>query len=311
VSVAHVVRRFGRFTAVNDVSFDIGRGEIFGLLGPNGAGKSTMIRMMCGLLKATSGLVQILGSDAARHSHQVRSRIGYMSQQFSLYEDLTVTENIRLFGGLYGLSGDRLADRTRQVLETAGLTDSGDRTTGNLSRGHRQRLALGCALLHEPELLFLDEPTSGVDPITRRGFWKRIKELAERGVTVLVTTHNMEEASECGRLALMYAGRIIALDAPDDLLSRKMPWTVLRIEADPLMRGLAVLRDSTLCRDAALFGNTIHAFVDSGDQAREPLKQLLEKEGVSVSGILPTRPSLEDVFVSLIEEEGRKGGHPG
>ena len=311
VSVARAVRKFGRFTAVDDVSFEIGSGEIFGLLGPNGAGKSTMIRMMCGLLKPTSGRVTILGSDAAHQSRHVRSRIGYMSQQFSLYEDLTVTENIRLFGGLYGLSGEGLSGRIHRVLEMSDLTDSGDRTTRNLSRGHRQRLALGCALLHEPELLFLDEPTSGVDPITRRRFWKNIKELAEKGVTVLVTTHNMEEASECGRLALMYTGRIIAMDTPEELLTRKMPWTVLRIKAEPLMQGLAVLRSSSLCRDAALFGNAIHVFVDDGEQSREPLGQLLVREGITVSGIDVTRPSLEDVFVSLIETEEPRGVHPG
>jgi ABC-2 type transport system ATP-binding protein len=193
----------------------------------------------------------------------------------------------------------------------AGLSESGDRTTRNLSRGHRQRLALGCALLHEPELLFLDEPTSGVDPITRRGFWKNIKELAQKDVTVLVTTHNMEEASECGRLALMYKGRIIAMDTPDQLQTKKMPWTVLRIQANPLMRGLAILRSSPLCRDAALFGNAIHAFVDNGDPTMEPLRQLLEGGDVAVSGITVAHPSLEDVFVSLIEEEDRKEEHKG
>ncbi|MGD8353458.1 MAG: ABC transporter ATP-binding protein [Pseudomonadota bacterium] len=307
VSVAHAVRKFGHFTAVDDVSFDIGRGEIFGLLGPNGAGKSTMIRMMCGLLRPTSGRVTILDSDTARQSRRIRSRIGYMSQEFSLYEDLTVIENIRLFGGLYGLAGEGLSDRSAKVLEMSGLTENADRTTKNLSRGHRQRLALGCALLHEPELLFLDEPTSGVDPLTRRRFWKNIRELAEKGVTVLVTTHNMEEASECGRLALMYTGRIIAMDTPDDLLAKKMPWSVLKVQAQPLMKALSVLRTSSLTRDAALFGNAIHVFVESGEPPLEPLKDLMGKEGITVSGVSATRPSLEDVFVSLIEEEGRKG----
>lgn len=269
-----------------------------------------MIRMMCGLLKPSSGQVMILGSDAAHQSRRVRSRIGYMSQEFSLYEDLTVIENIRLFGGLYGLSGEGLEARIGQMLEMAGLADSEDRTTKNLSRGHRQRLALGCALLHEPELLFLDEPTSGVDPITRRGFWKNISELAQRDVTVLVTTHNMEEASECGRLALMYTGKIIATDTPDDLLTSKMPWIVLKVEAHPLMRALAALRSSSLCRDAALFGNTIHVFVNDSDQAREPLEHFLKEKDITVKGISVTRPSLEDVFVSLIEEEERRGLNP-
>lgn len=302
------IKRFGSFTAVDGVSFVIERGEIFGLLGPNGAGKSTMIKMLCGLLKTTSGKVVVLGNDASRQSRRVRSRIGYMSQQFSLYEDLNVSENIRFYGGLYGLSGENLSRRLNRVLDMADLRDSGDQVTRHLSQGHRQRLALGCALLHDPELLFLDEPTSGVDPITRSGFWGTIQELAGKGVTVLVTTHNMEEASECGRLAFMYTGRIIAMDSPEALLTNKMPWTVLKIQADPLMQGLKVLQSSPLCQDAALFGDTIHAFVKSSDKAFEPIRSTLQREGVTVAGIEITRPSLEDVFVSLIEEEGRKNG---
>ncbi len=308
MSVSRVVKTFDRFTAVDQVTFDIPKGEVFGLLGPNGAGKSTVIRMLCGLLRPTSGEVTVLGSDAARQSRRVRSRIGYMSQRFSLYEDLTVLENIRLFAGLYGLSGEHLARRSDQVLEMAGLDGSGGQATGHLSQGHRQRLALGCALLHEPELIFLDEPTSGVDPLTRKGFWNLIRELSGRGVTVLVTTHNMEEASQCGRLALMFQGRIIALDTPDNLLDR-MPWTVLRIEATPLMDGLRVLRSSSLCHDAVLFGNTLHAFVEGAGEASEPLRGLLRSEGITVIGIRVAPPSLEDVFVSLIEAQGRPDGN--
>lgn len=303
VSLSEVVKKFDSFTAVDHVSFEIRSGEIFGLLGPNGAGKSTIIRMLCGLLRATSGQVRVLGSDAARQSADVRRRIGYMSQQFSLYEDLTVAENIRLYGSLYGLTRSQLAERIEQALTAAGLTNSVDQVTRTLSRGHRQRLALGCALLHEPEMLFLDEPTSGVDPITRQSFWQHIGNLADQGVTVLVTTHNMEEAWECRRLALMHMGKVIALDTPEGLVERPMPWTVLRIEAAPLMRAYSLLRADPICRDTALFGSSVHAFVVGGEENVQPLRRNLESEGVTVTGLEIVRPSLEDVFVSLIEGE--------
>ncbi len=309
VSVSDAVRKFDSFTAVDRVSFEIQPGEIFGLLGPNGAGKSTMIRMLCGLLKPTSGRVTVLGSDAARQSVNVRRRIGYMSQQFSLYEDLTVSENIGLYGNLYGLSKKEMSERIGQVLETAGLSGSMDQVTRTLSRGHRQRLALGCALLHEPELLFLDEPTSGVDPVTRRAFWKHIQELAESGVTVLVTTHYMDEAWECGRLALMYHGQIIALDTPEGLIEHRMPWAVLRIEAVPLIQAFGVLRSDPICKDAALFGNSVHAFVEDGEENIEPLRHHLEENGVTVTRIETAQPSLEDVFVTLMEGQSYSGEH--
>ena len=305
VSVSNAVKRFDSFTAVDNVSFEIHPGEIFGLLGPNGAGKSTIIRMLCGLLKPTSGQIRVLGSDAARQSVSVRRRIGYMSQQFSLYEDLTVFENASLYGSLYGLSSQQMSDRLARVLETAELSESADIVTRTLSRGYRQRLALGCALLHEPELLFLDEPTSGVDPITRRNFWNHIRERAEGGVTVLMTTHNMEEAWECGRLALMYRGQIIALDTPEGLVRQKMPWTVLKLEAAPLMKAFGVIRSDPLCRDAALFGNSIHVFVEGGEETIEPMRLRLEGEGIAVTGLQVSHPSLEDVFVSLIEGKAR------
>jgi len=308
VLVSDAVKKFDSFTAVNRVSFDINKGEIFGLLGPNGAGKSTMIRMLCGLLKPTSGRIRVLGSDAAKQSVSVRRRIGYMSQQFSLYEDLTVAENITLYGNLYGLSRQHLSEQLKKVLETAGLSDSMNLATGILSRGHKQRLALGCALLHEPELLFLDEPTSGVDPITRHAFWRHIGEVSRSGVTVLVTTHNMEEAGECGRLALMFSGQIIALDTPERLVREKMPWTVLRFEASPLMQAFRVLKSDPLCKDAALFGDSIHAFVAGGEEEIKPLHRTLEREGLTVKGVERIPASLEDVFVSLIEGKSHEGG---
>jgi len=220
IQVEELTRRFGDFTAVDGVSFSVARGEIFGFLGPNGAGKSTTIRMLCALLAPTSGRALVLGRDVAREARRIRQDIGYMSQRFSLYDDLTIEENIDLFGGIYGLSGTGMRERREWALAMARLGDRRSAPTGSLSRGYKQRLALGCALIHQPPLLFLDEPTSGVDPITRRSFWELIRSLAAGGTTVLVTTHYMDEAGNCERLALIDRGRIIALDAPDALRRR-------------------------------------------------------------------------------------------
>lgn len=214
VGVRGLVKAFGRFTAVRGIDLDVRRGEIFGFLGPNGSGKTTTIRMLTGALRPTSGTVEVLGTDVSRHPERIRPRIGYMSQKFSLFEDLTVDENLRFYGGIYGLDAATFAERRDYVLRMAGLTDRVGELTRNLSVGWRQRLALGTASLHEPELLFLDEPTSGVDPVARRHFWDLLTELSGRGVTLFVTTHYMEEATNCTRLAFMNRGRVIADGTP-------------------------------------------------------------------------------------------------
>jgi ABC-2 type transport system ATP-binding protein len=262
--------------------------------------------MLCGLLKPTSGTASVLGHDTARQSLELRSAIGYMSQRFSLYEDLSAGENIDLFAGLYGLPRSSRQSRKDWALAAADLTSRKDAPARDLSAGHRQRLALSCSLIHEPELLFLDEPTSGVDPVTRRNFWEIVGELAQRGVTVMVTTHYMDEAEQCDRLALIYRGRIVALDTPQSLKKLRMQGEILRIHAAPLMDALELLEKTALCRECSLFGSTIHAYVDSAGKAIDPLKRSLLEAGIDVMDISVTDASLEDVFISLIEEEDRK-----
>ena len=306
ITVRDLKKRFGSFTAVDGISFNVGRGEVFGFLGPNGAGKSTTIRMLCGLLAPTSGSATVLGHDAARHARRLRAEVGYMSQRFSLYDDLSVEENIRLFAGLYGLSGPRYRERKEWALSMSGLGSQAAHLTGTLSAGHKQRLALACSLIHEPKLLFLDEPTSGVDQVTRRNFWKIIGDLSGGGMTVLVTTHYMDEANHCDRLAMIYRGRLIALDSPGNLLSESFSGEILRIEASPLVQALSILEGTSLCRECSLFGSAIHAYVDSAREAAPVLRRILEEGGVRVLSSEPASPSLEDIFISLIEEENRK-----
>ena len=303
VSVRDLTRRFGDFTAVDRVTFDVGRGEIFGFLGPNGAGKTTTIRMLTGLLLPTSGSGHVAGFDIRTETEAIKRSIGYMSQLFSLYADLTVDENIQLFGGLYGVRGARLAERRRAVLAMAGLEEHHARLTGDLPLGWKQRLALGTAVLHEPPLLFLDEPTSGVDPISRRSFWNLIDGLAAGGTTVFVSTHYMEEAEYCHRLALMNRGRVIALDAPAALRAT-MTEPLLAITADHGPAVAQALQGAPLVLEAAMFGRDVHVMVEDAAAARESLPALLAGKGLPIRGLEPVRPSLEDVFVALVRREG-------
>jgi ABC-2 type transport system ATP-binding protein len=263
IVVAGLSRRFGDFVAVDDVSFRIAAGEIFGFLGPNGAGKTTTMRMLAGLLAPTSGSALVAGHDAAAHAPALKRSIGYMSQKFSLYADLRVEENIAFFAGMYGVRGERLARRRAWILDMAGLGEHADRPTGELPLGWRQRLALGCAVLHEPAVLFLDEPTSGVDPVARREFWELIHELADNGTTVLVSTHYMEEAEYCDRLALMNRGRLIALDTPAALRAG-MTETIIEIRAADTVHVLEAVRDLAGVEDAALHGRAVRAVVAHG-----------------------------------------------
>jgi ABC-2 type transport system ATP-binding protein len=302
--VAHdLTRRFGDFVAVDRVSFAVRTGEIFGFLGPNGAGKTTTIKMLTGLLEPSGGTATVAGQDVRTHSYAVRDRIGYMSQLFSLYGDLTVGENIRLFGSLYGLRGSRLADRRAWVLGMSDLEGRERMRTQDLPLGWKQRLALGCAVLHEPPILFLDEPTSGVDPASRRRFWDLIDVLAERGTTVLVSTHYMEEAEFCHRLALMNRGRLIALDHPARLRER-LGQPVLELVTDDPPRAVEALRGAPGVLEVGMYGRTVHVMAEDAAAATAALPGMLAAAGRRLERISPIEPSLEDVFVALVRREG-------
>jgi ABC-2 type transport system ATP-binding protein len=299
---------FGAFRAVAGVSFAVRRGEIFGLLGPNGAGKSTIIRMLCGLLVPTGGSGLVAGLDIVRDTERIRARIGYMSQRFSLYDELTVEENIEFFSGIQRLPRDRRVARRDWVLEMAGLREHRRTRTADLSGGWKQRLALGCAVLHEPPILFLDEPTSGVDPNSRRRFWDLIYGLAAGGVTVLVTTHHMEEAEYCDRLGVVYRGELVALGTPAELKSAHMPDAVLEISCARPQDAIAVVEALPSVREASLHGGGLHAVARDAATALNAIPAALTEAGMAVSRIGRVTPSLEDVFVSLIERHDRAAG---
>jgi ABC-2 type transport system ATP-binding protein len=319
VEIEDLVKTFGSFTAVDHISLKVGKGEIFGFLGPNGAGKSTTIRMLCGILLPTAGKGKVGGFDIFREPEKIKENIGYMSQKFSLYDDLTVEENLDFFSGIYRLSKKNRKERKEWALQMAGLQDRRESLTRNLAGGWKQRLALGCAILHEPSILFLDEPTSGVDPLSRRSFWDLIYEMAGRGVTVFVTTHYMDEAEYCARLALIDQGKMIALGTPAELKTRYMPEAVWEIQADPLPKALEVLKKGTgesarslvqtqksLLYEVAVFGNTLHLITRREEDLSTFVPALLASQGIATSRLERIEPSLEDVFVSLIEAQDRK-----
>jgi ABC-2 type transport system ATP-binding protein len=298
-----LTRVFGDFVAVDHVSFQVKRGEIFGFLGPNGAGKTTTIKILCGLLTPTSGEASVSGWGVSTQYEEIKKHIGYMSQKFSLYEDLTVNENIDFFGGVYGLVGERKDLRGRWVLEMAGLTDKTNTLTGDLPLGWKQRLALGCAVIHEPPVLFLDEPTSGVDPVSRRSFWDLINTLASEGVTVFVSTHYMEEAEYCNRLALMSRGKIIALGTPRELKRDWMKESVLDLECDQVMEAAELLQKEAIFTETAIFGNLLHLVTRYPEAAEARARLVLADAHIKVSRIDVITPSLEDVFVTLTAKD--------
>lgn len=300
VKIEALTKKFGDFVAVDGISLAVKRGEVFGFLGPNGAGKSTTIKMLCGLLLPTSGKGFVAGYDIMKESEEIKKTIGYMSQKFSLYDDLTVVENISFFSGIYGVLNSKKKERMEWVLEMAGLKDRKDAITRTLPGGFKQRLALGCAVLHEPPIIFLDEPTSGVDPISRRNFWNLIYEMSKAGTTVFVTTHYMDEADYCDRLALIYRGKIIAEGTPDELRKERMKHNVLEIEVDRFVEAMEILQKEGI--EAAIFGNLIHAVVADARSGIPRVKRILESSNIKVAGIEKISPSLEDVFVTLIEE---------
>ena len=302
VEVEELTRAYGDFVAVDHVSFTVARAEVFGFLGPNGAGKTTTIKMLTGLVPPTSGQGHVAGYDIRTERRRIKRHIGYMSQLFSLYADLTVEENIAFFSGLYGVPGEKKAERRDWVLRMAGLTDQRGRLTGELSLGWKQRLALGCAVLHEPPVLFLDEPTSGVDPISRRGFWDLIYALASAGTTVFVTTHYMEEAEYCDRLALMNRGKLIALDTPAKL-REGFAQPLLEVRTGSGAQAAELLEGTPGVRGAGLFGRAIHVTLQPGT-GREEIRRRLAEHGIEVDSIEEIPPSLEDVFIARIEEAG-------
>ena len=310
-----LTKRFGDLIAVNAVDLEIHRGEVFGFLGPNGAGKSTTIRMLCGILDPTAGEARVLGYDVRRDPEPLKARLGYMSQRSSLYADLTVTEQLDFYARIYGLDPTTREAKVRGWIETAGLTGRESDLVSTLSGGWRQRLALGAAVMHHPDLLLLDEPTSGVDPLSRRGFWELIYRFADAGTTIMVTTHYMDEAEQCDRLAFIYGGRIVASGAPAEIKRTHLRGELLRVRCDDWMRALDHLRASPLVRDAALYGTAIHALVDDAAGARGPLLAALEASGVGVLEIVPIAPTLEDIFVAIVDRpaagvagQGDRGG---
>lgn len=305
VTVKNLERRFGDFVAVDRVSFDVKAGEIFGFLGPNGSGKSTTIRMLTGILAPSSGGGTVAGYDIATAAEKIKEHIGYMSQKFSLYEDLTVEENIDFYGGIYRIARNRRQARKEWVIEMAGLAEHRNSRTGVLSGGWKQRLALGCSVLHEPPVIFLDEPTSGVDPLSRRRFWDLIYDLSGRGVTVFVTTHYMEEAEYCDRIGLIHRGELIAVGTPRRLKTDLMKEAVIEVICDRPQDAISDVEDLAEIQGVALFGRGLHAVAADADAAGRALGERLAARGYTVEGIETVTPSLEDVFVSLIEARDR------
>ena len=305
IVVENLTKKFGNFVAVDNVSFSVKRGEVFGWLGPNGAGKTTTIRMLLGLLHPTSGSTHVLGYNPAKQTKAMHAVVGYMSQQFTLYNDLTAAENIRFYGMVYGLSNRALRQRQAEIIHMAGLDGRENMLTSNLSGGWKQRLALGCAIAHRPQVVFLDEPTAGVDPISRRDFWRLIYEMVKGGVTVLVTTHYMDEAELCQRIGFISQGRLVAIDTPDRLKQTQMRGQVLEIAVsnpDMAMRILKAAQQSKQIPldEVALYGAQIHAVVPSADKYKEVIRALLTAQGVQVRSIDWIAPTLEDVFISSV-----------
>jgi ABC-2 type transport system ATP-binding protein len=303
VEVLDLVKKFGAFTAVDGLTFKADAGEVFGFLGPNGSGKSTTIRILCGLLQPTSGLARVAGYDVRGGAELIRQRIGYMSQKFSLYNDLTVEQNLRFFAGLYLVTGTRLRERLAWALSMAGLQQRAASLTATLPAGLKQRLALACAVMHRPPIVFLDEPTSGVDPLSRREFWELIQGMSAEGVTVFVTTHYMDEAEYCNRLALIYRGRLVALGTPAELKANAIKGRLLLLECGELGRGLELARTLANITEAAVFGNALHLVIADGAMELAELRRAFEAGGVVVERLAEIRPSLEDAFVALTRGE--------
>lgn len=307
IEVNNLTKKFGEFTAVDNINFNVKQGEIFGFLGANGAGKSTTIRMLIGILEPTSGDALVSGYSIKNQSDLVKKNIGYMSQKFSLYNDLTVVENIRFFAGIYGLDGKKYEERKKWVLKVANLENMENVITGSLPGGIKQRLALGTAVIHEPKIIFLDEPTSGVDPISRRNFWDLINELSEGGTTVLVTTHYLDEAEFCNDIILINAGKLIAQGNAKALKTNYIKNPILEIESDRVVDSLEILEKEKWVGETSIFGNYIHVILNDSTINEQLIFQLLQdKNGIAVKRVEKITPTLEDVFIHLIEKDSKK-----
>lgn len=304
IEVKELTKKFGSFTAVDKISFNVEQGEILGFLGANGAGKSTAIRMMTGILEPTSGDALVGGFSIMKEPDKVKTQIGYMSQKFSLYNDLTVEENIRFFAGVYGLTGQKFSDRKKWVLKVANLEGKEKLLTGSLPGGIKQRLALGTAVIHEPKIVFLDEPTSGVDPISRRNFWDLINELSASGITVLVTTHYLDEAEFCNDIILINAGRLIAQGNSKTLKTDYIKNTILEIESDRVVDSMSILEKENWVGETSIFGNYIHIILDDNSKTEADVREILtNKNSIKVHRIDKIVPTLEDVFIHLLEKD--------
>lgn len=307
IEVKNLTKKFGKFTSVNNISFNVKEGEVFGFIGANGAGKSTTIKMLCAILEPTSGDAIVSGFSINKDPDKIKRQIGYMSQKFSLYNDLTVEENINFFGGVYGLRNERLNTRKHWVLKMAGLEGKEKTLASNLAVGFKQRLALGCSVIHEPKIVFLDEPTGGVDPISRRNFWDLINELSQRGITVFVTTHYLDEAEYCNRIMMIDAGKLIAGGSPKELKTKYLKKTIIEIECDKIDDAIKILDKVDWIDNTAYFGKFLHVAVTNGntpssyEEISKNIKEILEREGaVTVYRMDKIIPSLEDVFVNLL-----------
>ena len=303
VVLEHLSKVFGTFRAVDDITFDVAEGEVFGFLGANGAGKSTTIRILCGLLGPSSGSAKVLGVDVARDPEEVKRRIGYMSQRFSLYDELTVADNLRFFGGVYGLRGSAAREREQWAIEMAGLAGMESTRTGALAGGWKQRLALASAVLHRPRVVFLDEPTSGVDPLSRRRFWRLIDEMSQEGITVFVTTHYLDEAEHCDRLALLHAGRLVALGTPAQLKEVYSQKVILEVTAPRIVEALDTLSAQDWARETSVFGDRLHVVVHDRAEAERRIRSVLDEQGIQPVTIDRIPPSLEDVFIHYVSGE--------
>lgn len=310
IEVKNLTKKFGKFTSVDSISFDVKEGEVFGFLGANGAGKSTTIKMLCGILEPTSGDAMVGGFSIEKDSDMVKKNIGYMSQKFSLYNDLTVGENINFFGSVYGLKGNKLTERKEWVLKTADIMDREKSLTGTLSMGFKQRLALGCAVIHEPKIVFLDEPTGGVDPISRKNFWDLINDLSQMGITVFVTTHYLDEAEFCNRIVMIDAGKIIAVGSPAQLKTNYLKNAIIEVECEPVDSAIKLLDKTQWINNTAYFGQYLHLTLSDKyestpdiDAKIKDIRNILTDNSITVHRIDRIAPSLEDVFVNLLEKE--------
>jgi ABC-2 type transport system ATP-binding protein len=303
IEVKNLTKKFGEFISVNNISFNVKKGEVFGFLGANGAGKSTTIRMLCGILKPTSGDAIVGGFSVMNQPEKVKQQIGYMSQKFSLYNDLTVEENINFFGSIYGLTNTVLEERKKWVLSVADLTGKEKLLTNSLPGGIKQRLALGTAVIHKPEIVFLDEPTSGVDPIARRNFWELINFLSEDGITVVVTTHYLEEAEYCNNIILIDSGKLIAEGNPKELKERYIQNKILEIECERISEAIEILSKEFFVEETNIFGNSIHISVNNFYKSEEQIKNVLSANSINVFRVSEVTPTLEDVFIHLVDKK--------